>query len=110
MLRAYKEGAHVRTPHNETPISKQILRLVDALPTDVNDFVSLPEISDGAALKPGRVAIFPKAGTDAREWDPVKIRQLVGKFLTLSEVTDLQLFFVNEIEAAQYGFTESARV
>jgi ADP-heptose:LPS heptosyltransferase len=110
MLRAYKEGAHVRTPHNQTPISKQILHLVDALPADVNDFVSLPEISGGARREPGRVAIFPKAGTDAREWDPEKIRQLVDKFLALPAVKDLQLFFISEAEAAQYGFAESARM
>jgi ADP-heptose:LPS heptosyltransferase/glycosyltransferase involved in cell wall biosynthesis len=110
MLRAYKEGAHIRTPLNKTPISKQILRLVDALPSDANDFVALPEISAGAAPQRGRVSIFPKAGTEAREWDPARIRQLVELFLATPAVTDLQIFFVNKTDAAQYAFAESDRL
>ncbi len=110
MLRVYKEGAHIRTPMNSIPIGKQILRLVDALPADVNDFVSLPDIAVGVARQRGRVAIFPKAGTDAREWDPQNVRQLVGAFLASVAVTDVQIFFVNKAEAAQYGFESGTRL
>ncbi len=61
MLRAYKEGAHVRTPLNVTPIGKQIVRLVDALPDNINDFISLPPITAKATASPGRVARFSKS-------------------------------------------------
>jgi ADP-heptose:LPS heptosyltransferase/glycosyltransferase involved in cell wall biosynthesis len=110
MLRAFKEGAHIRTPLNKTPISKQILRLVDALPADANDFVSLPEIAVGAIPEQGRVSIFPKAGTEAREWDPLRVRQLVDQFLATPEIKDLQIFFVNKTDAAKYAFPESDRL
>jgi glycosyltransferase involved in cell wall biosynthesis/ADP-heptose:LPS heptosyltransferase len=110
MLRAYKEGAHIRTPLNLMPISRQMLRLVDALPDDPNDFIALPAIADGAAREPGRVAIFPKAGTDVREWGPEKFTSLVAQLLDAPGVTELHVFFVNDGEAAEYRFTASGRL
>jgi ADP-heptose:LPS heptosyltransferase/glycosyltransferase involved in cell wall biosynthesis len=110
MLRAYKEGAYIRTPLNKTPISMQILRLIDALPGNANDFISLPSICAAAAVQRGRIAIFPKAGTEAREWDPARVRQLVSRFLATPAVQEVLIFFVNKADAAQYGFAESERL
>jgi ADP-heptose:LPS heptosyltransferase/glycosyltransferase involved in cell wall biosynthesis len=110
VLRTYRDASHIRTPLNKTPIAVQILRLIDALPVEVNDYISLPRIGAGAGREPGRVAIFPKAGTDVREWDPQRVRQLVDQFLASVAVRDVQLFFVNKTDAAQYAFRESDRL
>lgn len=110
MLRAYKESAHLRTPLNRTPISLQMLRLVDALPADVNDFVALPAIAIDAVREPGRVAIFPKAGTDVREWGRDKLLELTERLLAAPAVADVQVFFVSNAEAAQYGFVARDRL
>src|SRR5208282_5226781 len=42
MLRSHQDANFVSTPMNKTPIAVQMLRLIDALPADVNDFVSFP--------------------------------------------------------------------
>jgi glycosyltransferase involved in cell wall biosynthesis/ADP-heptose:LPS heptosyltransferase len=110
MLRSYKEGANFRTPLNNTPIALQLVRLVDALPDDVNDFVSLPTIVEDTPRLPGRIAIFPKAGVDAREWGRAKFTELVRKFLESSGFADLHVFFVDKGEAAEYGFADSLRL
>jgi ADP-heptose:LPS heptosyltransferase len=110
MLRAYRESPHLRTPLNLTPISLQMLRIVDALPADANDYVSLPAIAADTPQVRGRVAIFPKAGTDVREWGRDKLLELADRLLAAPAVTDLQVFFVNGTEAAQYGFVERDRL
>jgi hypothetical protein len=110
MLRAYKESAHLRTPLNLTPISLQMLRIVDALPGDANDYVALPPIAGDTPRVRGRVAIFPKAGTDVREWGRERLVELAGRLLAAPAVTDLQVFFVSRAEADQYGFRAHDRL
>ncbi len=108
MLRSYKEGAHIRTPLNKTPMTLQLVRLVDALPADVNDFVSLPPLTGATARVPGRIAIFPKAGMDVREWGRGRFTELVQKFLETLPAANIHVFFVSTGEAAEYGFAENS--
>lgn len=110
MLRSYKEGAHIRTPLNKTPIGLQLVRLIDALPSDINDFVSLPAITAATARSPGRIAIFPKAGMDVREWGHVRLSELIGKFLQTMPTADLHILFVSATEAAESRFADDSRV
>ena len=110
MLRSYKEDSHIRTPLNKTPIALQLVRLVDALPGDINDFVSLPSLTADAPRVPGRIAIFPKAGLEAREWGRSRFTELVHKFLESEPVAEVHVFFVNTNEAAEYRFAEGARL
>ena len=57
----------VTTELNKISISKQMLALVDALPYDINDYIKLPVVSFQRSEKL-RVAVFPKAGNDVKEW------------------------------------------
>jgi ADP-heptose:LPS heptosyltransferase len=104
MLRSHQDVQHVATQYNRTPISMQILRLIDALPGDINDYVRMPDIAAGVERRPGSVAIFPKAGTDVREWENRKFVELIDRLLANEAVTEVNVFFVNAQEAAEYGF------
>ena len=104
MLGSHQDANFVSTPMNKTPISMQMLRLIDALPGDVNDFVSFPAIGAVRERVTGRVGIFPKAGTEAREWQREKMLELVDRLLSAAAVRDLHVFFVNQREAAEFEF------
>lgn len=103
-LPSHKDANFRVTPHNLTPIAMQMLRLVDALPADVNDFVKLPAIGEPAVRRPGCVAIFPKAGTDVREWEGGRFVELAARLAAADFVTGIRVFFVNDREAAQFTF------
>jgi ADP-heptose:LPS heptosyltransferase/glycosyltransferase involved in cell wall biosynthesis len=110
MLRSHPDANFVSTPLNKTPIAIQMLRLIDALPGDVNDYVSFPAIGAATERATGRVAIFPRAGTEAREWPHERVVELVARLLGAAVVRDLHLFFVNQREAAEFRFGEDAKL
>jgi ADP-heptose:LPS heptosyltransferase len=97
-----RDIAHKRTILNQTPISLQILRLVDSLPSDVNDFVRLPALAPLGVRQNGTVAIFPKAGTDVREWNREKFVDLIRRLVQSDLIKTVHMFFVNSSEAAEY--------
>jgi ADP-heptose:LPS heptosyltransferase len=99
MLPTEREPAFVRTILNQTPISLQILRLVDALPANANDFVRLPELVPPAVRTGGAVAIFPKAGTDVREWGRENLIELINRLVQNDSVTTVHILLVNAREA-----------
>jgi ADP-heptose:LPS heptosyltransferase len=107
-----RDAAHKRTILNQTPISLQILRLVDSLPGDVNDFVRLPALGPPGTRQDGTVAIFPKAGTDVREWNREKFVDLIRRLVQSDLIKTVHLFFVNSSEAAEYriGLSEKIEV
>jgi ADP-heptose:LPS heptosyltransferase/glycosyltransferase involved in cell wall biosynthesis len=110
MLRSYKDGGHIRTPLNKTPIGLQLVRLIDALPANVNDYVSLPALTDEAPRVRGKIAIFPKAGMDVREWGRSRFTELVQKIQESDPAAEIHVLFVSTEEAAEYAFVESARL
>jgi ADP-heptose:LPS heptosyltransferase len=104
-MRSYRDSQSMATPLNKTPVSRQLLQLVDALPGDPNDFISLPQIGRSRPRIRGCVAIFPKAGTDVREWENGRFIELVRRLRAAQQVTEIRVFFVNDQEAAQYRFS-----
>jgi ADP-heptose:LPS heptosyltransferase len=105
-----RDVAHRRTVLNETPISLQILRLVDCLPGSINDFVRLPELMPPQIRQVGTVAIFPKAGTDVREWGRAKFLDLIHRLDLSGSVKAVDVFFVSSSESTEFGIYSSKKV
>ncbi len=104
------DGRHRRTVLNLTPMTLQLMRLVDSLPLNVNDYVLLPEIVAPVARLQGTVAIFPKAGTEVREWETDKLLELIDRLCSSDRVAAVHLFFVNEQEAVGYRFRDEQKI
>jgi ADP-heptose:LPS heptosyltransferase len=105
-----RDAAHKLTVLNQTPISVQILRLVDSLPGDVNDFIHLPALAPPAIRQDGTVAIFPKAGTDVREWNRKKFADLIRRLVKNDFVKTVHIFFANSREASDCGTDLSNKI
>ena len=95
MLRAYKEGAHIRTPLNKTPISKADTSAssMRCPPTRMTLFRCQRDFRRHRAAA-GQGIHVPEGGNRSqREWDPARVRQLVQLFLATPAVTDLADIF-----------------
>ncbi|NTZ08819.1 glycosyltransferase [Burkholderia metallica] len=95
---------------NKTSISKQMITVVDSIPDDINDYISLPDLRRGIRPNSGHVAIFPKAGNDAREWGAPNYESLVRQLLTHPLLKRINLYFANAAEADEFGFPADDRV
>jgi glycosyltransferase involved in cell wall biosynthesis/ADP-heptose:LPS heptosyltransferase len=109
-LQAYDEPPFVITPLNKISISRQMIALVDALPGDVNDFLTFPEISQERRPEPWTIAIFPKAGTEAREWWPSNFIALVDRFLANSQIRGINIYFASQADATEFGVKPNSRL
>ena len=105
-----RDAAHRRTALNETPISLQILKLVDSLPGSINDFVRLPDFLPPEPRQAGAVAIFPKAGTDVREWGSKKFVELIRRLMLSELVKVVHVFFVSNRESAEFPISSNAKI
>lgn len=103
MLPAYPDIPYERSPLNLTPISVSMIRLVDAIPFDPNDFITFPRIvKENVKVVTGSVAIFPMAGTDAREWELQRFISLAGMLANNSLISEVNIYFANKDDA--HGF------
>jgi ADP-heptose:LPS heptosyltransferase len=93
------------TETNYIPMSQQLLALVDALPKDDNDFILLPEIVKDVQRQLGSIAIFPKAGSEVKEWPVSKFSALIQKLLDSPQVCSMGLYFANQEEASDFNMT-----
>lgn len=95
----------VETELNRTSISRQMLALIDALPSHPSDYVSLPPLV--AAPPPrivGSVALFPYAGGDAKEWPADRYLDLARKLASDPAVANVSVYFASEAEAQRLSF------
>lgn len=109
-LTAYHDAPAQATPLSKTSISRQMLALVDALPQDINDYVTLPKLCEEITPEPGMIAIFPKAGTEAKEWAPSSFMALINMCLSNSQVRGINIYFANEKEAAEFGYKSTSKL
>lgn len=102
-LDIHPEPAGERDFFDEMHISEQMLRIVDTLPSAVSDYVGLPAF--GAAKPvPGTVGIFPRVGSDARQWDSERFVELVDRLCADDTIGAVNLFGVNRQELDEIGF------
>lgn len=84
------------SPLNKVHASKQMLALVASLPEELCDFQSRTNLSwskNPNSLR--RVAIFPKAGNDIKEWSELRYLQLAQKLSEVSRVDEINIYLAS---------------
>lgn len=101
-LPAVPDEPFVTTKLNRVSISRQMLNLIDALPADVNDYVRLPELGLHPPQRHGRIAVFPKAGNDVKEWGDHNFRALISLLDAAPEVSAITVYTLNANDSEPY--------
>ena len=101
-IRSYPDVPFKATPLNRTSIAIQMLKIIDELPDDTNDFVFFPELGKKDYKKSTAVAIFPNAGNDVKEWGESNFKLLTELLLHDSRIDEINLYFANNKEAEQF--------
>jgi glycosyltransferase involved in cell wall biosynthesis/ADP-heptose:LPS heptosyltransferase len=109
-IRSYSDVPFKSTPLNTTSIASQMLKIVDALPQNINDFISFPDIAKSEAPEQGTIAIFPKAGSAAREWSKSNFVELVDLLADDPLVKGINVYFANDREASEFAFQPYGRL
>ena len=95
---------------NRTSIALQMLRVVDALPADSNDYVQIIQPVHRQAIRVGSVAIFPNAGNAVKEWGEENYKDLIRVLATDVAVKNLGVFVGSEAEARPYKAMELSKL
>ena len=91
---------------NKKSMAVQMLDIIDSLPNDVNDYTYLPEMthdidSNEISINLNEIAVFPFAGSDAKEWGRDNFEKLI-KMLSLDErIDNVNIYFSNDYEKAR---------
>lgn len=102
---SYPDMPFETTPLNRTSITVQMLRLIDALPNNINDYISFPELVDKKETSVlTAVAIFPDAGNDVKEWDKSNYIALVELLEQDTRIQTINVYFANANEAQGLEF------
>lgn len=109
-LELHSYDAGIRSYFDETHSSEQILRIVDALPFDVNDYVRLPAMGERMARVPGSIAIFPLVGLDARQWDSARFVALVTHLAADPDVSAITIYAGKREELADFRFPDDPKI
>jgi len=109
-IRAYPDVLFKATPLNKASIASLMVKLIDALPNDINDYICFPDIGNRENSQPGAIAIFPKAGNEAREWDKSNFIALVDLLIGNPLIKDINIYFANAHETLEFGFKSSDKI
>ena len=109
-LTAHQDVPFRTSPLNRTSMSVQMLRVIDAIPADFDDFVTFPKFCVSERADQGRVAIFPKAGSAAREWGKSNFEQLVDLLLDDPLVEAIDIYLSDEREVTDLAFRSDLRI
>lgn len=91
-------------------VCEQLLRIIDALPFDVNDYLHLPKMGERLSIRPGSIAIFPRVGLDARQWDSERFGQLIENLVAAESVTEINIYAGKVEELAVIPLPEHAKI
>ncbi len=109
-LDLHPDNSGVRSYFDETHSSEQILRIIDALPFDVNDYVRLPAMGERMGRVPGSIAIFPLAGVDARQWDSARFVALVTHLAADPDISAIAIYAGKREDLAEFRFPDSPKI
>ena len=109
-VRSYPDVPHETTPLNSTPITVQMLKLINSLPNDVNDYVSLPDWGQKKQPVEIAVAIFPNAGNDVKEWGKSNYMALVDMLEQDSHIQAINVYFASSGEAVEFGLKSGGKL
>ncbi|QBM76829.1 glycosyltransferase [Sphingomonas sp. AAP5] len=109
-LKDHAESVGVRRYYEETHTCEQVLRIVEALPFDVNDYVALPAMGTLLPTKKGSVAIFPRVGLDARQWNSDRFGLLVQNLAESPEISQINVYAGKAEELATIPLPDHPKV
>ena len=95
------------TELNKKSMAVQMIDVIDSLPHDDNDYTYLPEIAseirlDEVSINGNEIAVFPFAGSDAKEWGEENFEKLV-KMLSLDErIDNVNIYFGSSNERSRF--------
>jgi glycosyltransferase involved in cell wall biosynthesis/ADP-heptose:LPS heptosyltransferase len=98
------------TPLNRTHITEQMLRLVDALPGAVSDFIKLPSFGGAESPRGIQVALFPVAGNDVKQWSERQFIELTKRLAAESMVDRVNVYFGAAREASTFDFGNEPKI
>ncbi|MET3763080.1 glycosyltransferase involved in cell wall biosynthesis/ADP-heptose:LPS heptosyltransferase [Sphingomonas sp. UYEF23] len=91
-LDIHSDAAGQRGYFDAVHASEQTIRILDALPFDVNDYIRLPAMGKRLTQKKGAVAIFPRVGLDARQWDSDRFGALMRVLAASPAVSEINVY------------------
>jgi glycosyltransferase involved in cell wall biosynthesis/ADP-heptose:LPS heptosyltransferase len=110
VLESYRDVPFKATPDNETPMAVQLLRIVDSIPGNANDYVTFPQFGISDVRTPGTIAMFPKAGNAAREWNRTNFVELVTLLSRTPDVRSVDIYFASDKDASEFAFESDEKV
>lgn len=91
-------------------VCEQLLRIVDALPFDVNDYLHLPQMGERLPTKAGSVAVFPRVGLDARQWDSARFGALLQNLASSHKITEINVYAGKTEELSVIPLPDHAKI
>lgn len=110
MIPSHQDVPFIITPLNRTSAAVQMLKIVDALPVDINDFISFPDLCDNKVLKSTSIAIFPNAGNDVKEWGRENYIALIKLLVQNEQIQAVNIYFSNIKEAKEFSLNSEGKV
>lgn len=91
-LEIHPENRAERRYFEETHTAEQLLRVIDTLPFDVNDYLHLPDMGNRLPVRPGAIAVFPRVGLDARQWDSARFGLLLKQLAEEPSISEINVY------------------
>ncbi|MHB1646865.1 MAG: glycosyltransferase [bacterium] len=97
---------------NDKSISKQILSLIDSIPSDDNDFIVLPDFLDRTKININdlQIAVFPIAGNSIKEWGENNFIDLIDSLCKDNRINNINVYFPNSKESKRFVFREHKKI
>jgi glycosyltransferase involved in cell wall biosynthesis/ADP-heptose:LPS heptosyltransferase len=109
-LAAQPELVSQVTAQNEVSSSIQMMRLVDALPDSISDYLSFPPLVEKSKPTDTRIAVLPRAGNAVKEWSQQNFADLVERLVARPEVDGVNIYFANREEALEFVLPVHSKV
>lgn len=109
-LELHPDNSAQRSYFDETHMCEQILRIIDALPFDVNDYLHLPDLGDRQEVVAGSIAIFPRVGNDSRQWHSEYFDQLINSLAACDAVSQIDLYVGRSEELSVFAFKPNKKI
>ncbi len=109
-LAAQPELVSQVTAQNEVSSSIQMMRLVEALPDSISDYLSFPPLIEKSKPTDTRIAVLPRAGNAVKEWSQQNFADLVERLVARPEVDGINIYFANREEALEFVLPVHAKV
>ena len=88
---------------NLESISVQMLKLVDCLPADYNDYLELPDFKINKNLDKVNIALFLLSGRKIKNWGNKNFEKLIRMFINSGIINKINIYFANDNEKRQFN-------